>query len=139
MKSRKTAVVVVASLVGFVLIGTLVAYATGIPKEAEYLGTKKCKMCHFKEHRTWKATKHASNFDALKGDEVKDPDCLKCHTTGYGKPGGFVSVEATPGLKGTGCEGCHGPGSEHIKAAKIADKSLTFTFFRKKLPAVSVA
>ncbi len=122
MKSRKAVVVVVASLTGFALIGSLVAYAAGIPAEAKYVGTSKCRLCHLKEHRTWKVSKHGTNFDTLKGDEVKNPDCLKCHTTGYGQPGGFVSVETTPNLKGTGCEGCHGPGSEHIKAAKSSPK-----------------
>ncbi len=122
MKSRKAVVVAIASLTIVALIGTLVAYAAAIPAEAKYVGTNKCRLCHLKEHRTWKATKHATNFDALKGDEVKNPDCLKCHTTGYGQPGGFVSVEATPGLKGTGCEGCHGPASEHVKAAKASPK-----------------
>ena len=122
MKSRKSVVVVVASLTCLALVGSLVAFAAGIPAEAKYVGTKKCKMCHFKEHKTWKATKHASNFDTLKGDEVTNPDCLKCHTTGFGKLGGFVSVETTPALTGTGCEACHGPGSEHIKAAKGSPK-----------------
>ena len=122
MSSRKTVVVAVAvavvSLAGFALVSTLVAFAAGIPAEAKYVGTKKCRMCHMPEHKTWKVTKHATNFETLKGDEVKNPDCLKCHTTGFGKPGGFVSVETTPTLTNTGCESCHGPGSEHIEAAK---------------------
>ncbi|NIA06498.1 MAG: hypothetical protein GWP14_02485 [Actinobacteria bacterium] len=110
-------------MTGLTLAGSLVAYATGAPKEAKYVGTNKCRMCHMKSYKTWKGTKHAKNFDVLQGNEVTNPDCLKCHTTGYGQPGGFVSAEATPGLKGTGCESCHGPGSEHIKAGKVADKS----------------
>ena len=122
MKLRKAVVVVVAGITGLALVSSLVAYAAGVPKGAEYVGTNKCRLCHLKEHKTWKVTKHAKNFDVLKGDEVKNPDCLACHTTGYGLPGGFVSVETTPGLKGTGCEGCHGPGSEHIKAAKSTPK-----------------
>ena len=122
MISKKTVVVVVSAMTCFALVGTLVAYAAGIPAEAKYIGSKKCRLCHMPEHKTWNATKHATNFDTLKGDEVKNPDCLRCHTTGYGKPGGFVSVETTPNLKGTGCEGCHGPGSEHRKAAKASPK-----------------
>ena len=122
MKLRKAVVVVVAAMTGLALAGGLVAYAAGVPKGATYVGTNKCRMCHMKDHKTWKATKHATNFDTLKGDEVKNPDCLKCHTTGYGQPGGFVSAETTPNLKGTGCEGCHGPGSEHIKAGKASPK-----------------
>ncbi len=134
MNSSKAVVVVVASLTGFALIGTLVAYAAGIPAEAKYVGTNKCRLCHLKEHKTWKATKHATSFDVLKGDEVKNPDCLACHTTGYDLPGGFVSVETTPGLKGTGCEGCHGSGSEHIKVAKTADEATPWEKKINKVP-----
>jgi hypothetical protein len=33
----------------------------------------------------------------LTEDEIKG--CYACHTTGYGKPGGFTSPEETPHLK----------------------------------------
>ena len=137
MKPKKAVMVIVSAMAGLALAVSLVAHANGVPKEAKkeceykatdkcdrchYVGTNKCRLCHMKEHKTWKVTKHATSFDALKGDEVKNPDCLKCHTTGYGQPRGFVSVETTPNLKGTGCEGCHGPASEHIKAAKSSPK-----------------
>jgi hypothetical protein len=41
--------------------------------------------------------------------------CYACHTTGYGQPGGFISIEKTPHLKNAGCEVCHGPGEFHVK------------------------
>lgn len=97
-------------------------------EEVKYVGTKKCKMCHStkkenetKKHKlaynSWIETSHAKNFQFLKDmGKDADPECLKCHTTGYGKPGGFVDEAATPNLVGTGCEACHGPGSKHIKA-----------------------
>ena len=49
-----------------------------------------------------------------KRDYSKDSKCLPCHTTGYGQPGGFVSIEKTPLLVGVQCESCHGPGEECI-------------------------
>ena len=123
MNNRKAVIATVVSLTTLVIASTLVTNAAGPSPQAKYVGTNKCRMCHLKEHKTWQVTKHASNFDVLEGDEVKNAECLKCHTTGYGLPGGFVSVEATPDLKSTGCEACHGPGSEHIEAGKVADKT----------------
>jgi len=78
----------------------------------DYAGVKTCKKCHRKVWKTWKDTPMAESFTILKPGEraemktkagldpkkdyTKDATCLPCHTTGYGKPGGFVSVEKTP-------------------------------------------
>lgn len=123
MHGRMLAVVaasalVLAGIVGSALMPTAVGAAKGPSKAAKYVGSKQCRMCHMPEYNTWRKTKHAKNFGVLKGDEVKNPDCLKCHTTGYGQPGGFVSLDKTPKLTNTGCESCHGAGSEHVVAAK---------------------
>jgi hypothetical protein len=94
---------------------------------ADYIGAKKCKACHMKQYKAWKKTKMATSFENLKAgvkveekkkagiedkDYTKDPDCLRCHTTGYGKPGGFKSIEETPELANVQCESCHGPGAD---------------------------
>ena len=104
--------------------GTLVTNAVGVSAEgetkAEFVGTKTCRSCHMAEYKTWRKTKHAKSFNLLEGTEPKDPDCLACHTTGFGKPGGFVSKEQTPKLTNVGCESCHGPGSVHAVLAKDA-------------------
>lgn len=119
MVSRKELVLVlVAIMVVFALAVTPIIFASGKTEEAKFVGSKKCRLCHLKEYKTWSATRHAVNFDSLEGAEREDPDCVRCHTTGYGRPGGFVSVAETPDLTNTGCESCHGPGSEHIAAGK---------------------
>lgn len=85
-----------------------------------YVGAEKCKMCHLKQYKTWAETGMAKAWDRVK--DAKDVDkCVSCHTTGYGKSGGFTSVKETPHLTGVQCESCHGPGSEHT-ALPIKEK-----------------
>lgn len=96
-----------------------------------FVGAKKCRACHLKQFQTWEQTRMAKSFELLKAgahadaktkmkvdpqkDYTHDEKCLPCHTTGYGKPGGFVSVEKTPELVGVQCESCHGAGGEYLK------------------------
>ncbi len=104
-----------------------------------YVGTRGCKKCHSNYARSWKTTPHASAFDVLKPGEraeaktkagldtekdyTTDAKCLPCHTTGYGKPGGYVipdmddkkSVRAAKKLENIGCEMCHGPGEKYAE------------------------
>ena len=115
-------------IVGLILcFFTTFAAAKDSPKIG-YTGAETCKKCHRKTWRSWNKTKMAQSFDILKPnsridakkkadldpnrDYSKDRKCLPCHTTGYGQPGGFVSVEKTPLLVGVQCESCHGPGKE---------------------------
>ncbi|MCE9526065.1 MAG: cytochrome c family protein, partial [Planctomycetales bacterium] len=42
-----------------------------------------------------------------------DAECQRCHTTGFGLPGGFLSARRTPELGSVGCESCHGPSHAH--------------------------
>ncbi|CAD7780371.1 Perchlorate reductase subunit gamma [Candidatus Methanoperedenaceae archaeon GB50] len=87
-----------------------------IPAESKeklyYIGSRKCRLCHFDYFQGWEKDLHAMAFESLR--RMKDnPYCLKCHTTGYGEPGGFISEKITPQLRGVQCEACHGPGSKH--------------------------
>ncbi len=115
-------------------VGCVIAYAAGPPADAKYVGSAKCRACHFKDYNTWRKTKHAKVFDQLEGAERKNADCLKCHTTGYGKPGGFVSEDKTDGLKNVGCESCHGPGSAHLDAALKAPDEGAWDMKTYKVP-----
>jgi hypothetical protein len=104
-----------------------------------YVGTKGCKKCHIKQYKSWVKTKMSKVYDLLKPGEraeakkkagmdpkkdyTKDSECLPCHTTGYNKPGGFVSFEETPELVGVSCEVCHGAGSEYTKKEYMSLKN----------------
>lgn len=82
--------------------------------KAKYGGVDNCKMCHPDIFNDWSKTPHAKSFDLLVNvGQEKNAECLPCHSTGYGK-GGFVDEATTPGLKGTACEACHGPGADHM-------------------------
>lgn len=75
-----------------------------------YVGSDKCKICHKDQYTPWEASKHSKAWSALKPEEQKKAECIKCHSTdGEGK---FPNV---------GCEACHGPGSEY-KSPNIMNK-----------------
>lgn len=95
------------------------------PAEAAYLGADKCKMCHSKEHATWVKMGHSKAIESLSAEERKNPECVKCHVTGYGKTGGFESMEKTPKMANVQCEACHGAGSLHMKSTKEEKKNTT--------------
>lgn len=81
-----------------------------------YLGAESCVECHRMYNDGWKDTRHAGAFGTLeRAGKPRDPECVNCHSTGYGEEGGFYSITATPGLAGVQCESCHGPGREHAK------------------------
>ena len=106
----------------------------GITNGAEYVGVKNCKICHIQQNKSWQKTGMATSFESLKPgikaeekkkagidpdkDYTADPNCLKCHTTGYGKPGGFISLAETPKLINVQCEVCHGAGSDFRRIMK---------------------
>ena len=104
-----------------------------------YLGSKSCQKCHYKEYTSWAKTEMAKAFEVLKPgakadekkkvsldpekDYSKDAKCVACHTTGYGKPGGYPAItekewtkeekERAALFEGVGCENCHGPGEKY--------------------------
>ncbi len=95
--------------------------------EKIYVGSAVCAECHEKEYESFTTfSKKAHSFDSLLGlkkglTEAEFKSCFECHTTGYGKPGGFSSTEETPELSNLGCESCHGPGSRHRESEDPED------------------
>ena len=73
-----------------------------------------CKSCHEQAYNTWQKTGHSGAFASLKKtDQVYDPECVACHTTGGFSRGGFTDAKTTPDLGDVQCEACHGPGASH--------------------------
>ncbi|WP_200764054.1 multiheme c-type cytochrome [Nitrosophilus alvini] len=88
-----------------------------------YKGNTKCRLCHRQFFIGRKKDKHDFAMKTLIETGYQDnPRCLVCHTTGYGVPNGFISTKETPRLANVQCEGCHGPGSLHIKIARKTKK-----------------
>jgi hypothetical protein len=126
-----------ALTVALAVIGA--AHLTTVADDHAYIGSKKCKMCHLKEYKSWEETKMAKAFDVLKPGErseakseagldpakdyTTDATCVKCHVTGYGKADGFTDAESTPNLVGVGCEMCHGPGGTYTKPEHMSLKN----------------
>lgn len=71
---------------------------------ADFIGAKKCKMCHKEQFAKWEGSSHAKAHKVLPEESAKDKACLKCHSVGKDD--------------GVGCEACHGAGSEY-KAMKV--------------------
>ncbi len=122
------------------LAAVLVAVATGKhvaarpPKDAVYIGQKKCRVCHFKEYRSWKKTKHAKAWDNLPEKDRSRPECYRCHVTGFDRSGGYLSEEETPQLTGVQCEACHGPGDVHAEVAKEEESEEKIDALTDKVP-----
>lgn len=119
-----------ASLLTLIL-STLLVTAPGMvacgADQAVYVGSAVCGECHSVQYDTFKKhSKKSKSFSSIERMAGKLTDselrgCYGCHTTGYGKPGGFLSMEETPHLKNASCEVCHGPGSLHVESQDPAD------------------
>jgi len=80
----------------------------------DYSGAVSCRRCHEKIYEVWIASPHARAFHLLipTRDEY-NPECLTCHTLGFGKPGGFQNIRDTPTFINVQCEACHSPALQH--------------------------
>ena len=80
---------------------------------AAYEPAEACGKCHEQAYRQWQTTRHAHAFATLqKVARQGDPECIMCHTVGYGR-GGFKSAEKTPALENVTCQACHLVTSAH--------------------------
>ena len=114
-------------LFSLLILPPTLSFSGSTDQTRTYVGSDACKTCHEKEFNSFmKYAKKSKSYESIervkKGltqEEIKG--CYFCHTTGYGKPSGFISIEKTPHLKNAGCEVCHGPGGLHIKTRDPSD------------------
>jgi hypothetical protein len=84
--------------------------------ETTYVGVSGCAECHQIFVESWQKTRHARAFSSLEHvGKSADPECLPCHTVGFGEEGGFYTIETTPELANVQCEACHGLDREHLE------------------------
>lgn len=108
---------------------------------ASYVGAEEgsCASCHPKAWATWAASKHAHAWQTLVDQDlppspddpksrqpraVWDPDCVRCHVTGFGEKSGYAGLEherPEARLIDVGCEACHGPAGDHAQRASEGD------------------
>ncbi len=129
---------IAALSVAVLLTWTLVAPVTSIGSEAkaetefDYIGVKKCKMCHKpakigNQYKVWLDSRHAGAYETLAGEaalaigkerEIDNPqaapECLKCHITAFPVLETIADQKITL-EEGISCESCHGPGSGYKK------------------------
>jgi len=97
-------------------------FSASVPdSKPTYVGSDKCKKCHEEAYKVWEGSGHSHAWQTLADASKpslrhKDPECIICHTVGFGYQTGFVDAGKTPKLKDVGCESCHGPSSEHLKS-----------------------
>jgi len=106
--------------------GMVLTVAPANAQQKEYIGAAKCKMCHNKppqgeQYKKWSESAHAKAMASLKGDEAKDPKCLKCHSTAAGLK--LSDTQTITVAEGVSCESCHGAGSAYKSPAIMKDRA----------------
>jgi hypothetical protein len=82
-----------------------------------FVGSEVCKLCHEDIYKRWHDSKHAHALETLaaKG-QSQNPECLRCHTVGFGEETGYDMKNHQLYLAGVGCEMCHGRAGDHVRA-----------------------
>ncbi|MBL7074848.1 hypothetical protein ISS37_06385 [candidate division KSB1 bacterium] len=85
-----------------------------IPLKFGVARAEDCRECHELQYDRWQNTPHARAFEIIQErGKVYNPECLSCHTTGYGREDGFKRIDLTPGMVGVSCTECHYVDKDH--------------------------
>lgn len=127
------------------LVALLIVFSTlVIAQSHKYVGVSVCATCH-KTEKTgnqfgiWSNSAHSKAMETLKSEKSKEivtkmglkteafesPECLKCHTTGYGSAAEMFDAKFKA-VDGVQCESCHGAGSDYkvMKIMKSREESI---------------
>ncbi len=126
-------------LIGVVLV--LGVTKAALAADHEYVGIKRCVMCHKSESKgnqygKWLSTKHAKAYVTLATPEAQEAAkkagvsgnpqeaaaCLKCHQTAYGVDSSLLG-EGFSKEDGVQCESCHGAGGDYLPISVMKDKA----------------
>lgn len=100
----------------------------GVRHAAHYTGTTACIHCHPGAEKIWEHTAHSEAYASLAAKKAAmDPNCLGCHTVGFGTVSGYQRQLQGSRLASVGCESCHGPGSLHVEQRENR-REITFKF-----------
>jgi hypothetical protein len=99
--------------------------------QGKFVGSETCGECHTQAYEKWLTTPHHHGTTSIAEPTERsniprhfDPECLSCHVTGWNPQGyfpyatGYLELEASAALHGSGCENCHGPGHAHVAAER---------------------
>jgi len=98
------------------------------PLTPTYAASAGCVSCHLSEFARWAHSDHARAWESLQVRGATDnPECVGCHTTGFGVPGGFGELTRTNigKFKAVQCEACHGPMAGHPDDRRVAPRPIT--------------
>jgi len=99
-----------------------------VEKGPTYVTGASCLSCHSRALSKWSLTNHAHALrDLRERGEHKNPECLACHSTGFGEPGGFAEVDdgALRTWGNVQCEACHGPMGGHPRDKTVVSPEVT--------------
>ncbi|RME27790.1 MAG: hypothetical protein D6798_03775 [Deltaproteobacteria bacterium] len=99
------------------------------PSTPTYATAAACTTCHLDEFARWSFTDHAqASWQSLVlRDATGNAECLPCHTTGFGEPGGLgeITPSTLASFKAVQCEACHGPMAGHPDNPAIQAQPIT--------------
>lgn len=95
--------------------------------EGRYVGLGACADCHADAFDVYTRTAHARAFRSIAaGFHQRDGNCIGCHVTGWRDRGGYAGIRlrgAPIDLVDVQCEACHGPGAEHSRDGRYAERA----------------